>query len=190
MMIKLIVGLGNPGKEYLTHRHNAGFWFVDLLANKLGSEFGSQSKFFGEATESLVGTNKVRLLKPQTFMNCSGKSIQALATYFGIKANEILIAHDELDLSPGKVKIKLGGGHGGHNGLRDAIKSLNTQNFYRLRIGIGHPGTKNEVVDFVLHPPTKKELELIERSIDEAIDVIALLVKGEIEEAMKSLHTN
>ena len=189
-MIKLIVGLGNPGKEYLAHRHNAGFWFVDRLAKKLGSEFGNQSKFFGETAEALVGTKKVRLLKPQTFMNCSGKSIQALAAYFGINANEIVVIHDELDLGPGNIKIKLGGGHGGHNGLRDAIKSLDTQDFYRLRVGIGHPGAKDEVVNFVLSPPTKKELALIGGSIDEAIGVIELLVEGEIEEATKSLHTN
>ena len=189
-MIKLIVGLGNPGKEYLAHRHNVGFWFVDQLAKKLGLEFGSQSKFFGETAETLVGTKKVRLLKPQTFMNCSGKSIQALAAYFGINANEIVVIHDELDLGPGNIKIKLGGGHGGHNGLRDAIKSLDTQDFYRLRVGIGHPGAKDEVVNFVLSPPTKKELALIGGSIDEAIGVIELLVEGEIETAMKNLHTN
>ena len=189
-MIKLIVGLGNPGKEYLAHRHNVGFWFVDQLAKKLSLEFGSQSKFFGETAETLVGKKKVRLLKPQTFMNCSGKSIQALAAYFGINANEILVIHDELDLNPGNIKIKLGGGHGGHNGLRDVIKSLDAQDFYRLRVGIGHPGTKNEVVNFVLSPATKKELALIECCIDEAIGVMGLLVEGEIEEATKSLHTN
>ena len=189
-MIKLIVGLGNPGKEHLAHRHNAGFWFIDWLAKTLESEFSSQSKFFGETAETLVGTRKVRLLKPQTFMNCSGKSIQALAVYFGINANEVLVIHDELDLGPGNIKIKFGGGHGGHNGLRDTIKSLDTQDFYRLRVGIGHPGTKNEVVNFVLSPPTKKELVLVEGCIDEAIGVIELLVEGEMEAAMKNLHTN
>jgi len=189
-MIKLIVGLGNPGKEYETHRHNAGFWLANLLADRLDFKFIKQTKFYGEAADTLIGTTKVWILKPQTFMNHSGKSVQALATYFDIKTNEILVVHDELDLNPGTAKIKFGGGHGGHNGLRDIINALSSQEFYRLRIGIGHPGTKNEVVNFVLHPPSQQELDLIGSGIDDAIGIINLLANDQIEDAMKSLHTN
>ena len=188
-MIKLIAGLGNPGKDYQAHRHNAGFWFIESLANNMDSKFSSQSKFFGETAICLIGTNKVRLLKPTTFMNNSGQSVKALSSYYSIKPKEILVIHDDLDLTPGSVKIKMGGGHGGHNGLKDTINALNTNEFYRLRLGIGHPGSKNEVVDFVLHPPGKTDLALIEQAIKEAMDVIEPLVIGEIEQAMKQLHS-
>ena len=189
-MIKLIIGLGNPGKDYQAHRHNVGFWLLESLANNLNSKFSSQSKFFGETTTCLIGTNKVRLLKPKTFMNNSGQSVKALSSYYNIKAEEILVIHDDLDLTPGSVKIKKGGGHGGHNGLKDTIKALDTNDFYRLRLGIGHPGSKNEVVDFVLHPPGKTDLRLIEQAIKEAMDVIELLASGDFEQAMKQLHTD
>lgn len=189
MAIKLIVGLGNPGKDYQAHRHNAGFWFVEALARQLGVSFSKQSKFFGETCEALLANTKVRFLKPQTFMNCSGQAIQALANYFNIEAEEILVVHDELDLNPGTTKIKKGGGHGGHNGLRDTIKALDCKEFYRLRIGVGHPGNKNEVVNFVLNQPSTKELTLIEDSMDDAIGVINKIVEGKFEEAMKQLHT-
>ncbi len=189
-MIKLIAGLGNPGKDYQAHRHNAGFWFIESLANNLDSKFSSQSKFFGETAICLIGTNKVHLLKPKTFMNNSGQSVKALSSYYNIEPEEILVIHDDLDLTPGSVKIKMGGGHGGHNGLKDTIKALNTSDFYRLRLGIGHPGSKNEVVDFVLHPPGKPALALIEQAIKEAMDIIEPLVIGDIEQAMKQLHTN
>jgi len=188
-MIKLIAGLGNPGKDYQVDRHNAGFWFIESLAKNLNSKFSSQSKFFGETAICLIGTNKVRLLKPTTFMNNSGQSVKALSSYYSIKPKEILVIHDDLDLTPGSVKIKMGGGHGGHNGLKDTIKALETNEFYRLRLGIGHPGSKNEVVDFVLHPPGKTDLALIEQAIKEAMDVIEPLVIGEIEQAMKQLHS-
>jgi len=188
-MIKLIVGLGNPGKDYQAHRHNVGFWFIESLANNLNSKFNSQSKFFGETAICLIGTNKVRLLKPKTFMNNSGQSLKALSSYYNIEPEAILVIHDDLDLTPGSVKIKMGGGHGGHNGLKDTIKALDTNEFYRLRLGIGHPGSKNEVVDFVLHPPGKTDLALIEQAIKEAMDVIEHLVIGNIEQAMKQLHT-
>jgi len=188
-MIKLIAGLGNPGKDYQAHRHNAGFWFIESLANNMDSKFSSQSKFFGETAICLIGTNKVRLLKPKTFMNNSGQSVKALSSYYSIEPEEILVIHDDLDLTPGSVKIKMGGGHGGHNGLKDTINALNTNEFYRLRLGIGHPGSKNEVVDFVLHPPGKTDLALIEQAIKEAMDVIEPLVIGEIEQAMKQLHS-
>ena len=189
MAIKLIVGLGNPGKDYQAHRHNAGFWFVEALAHQLGASFNKQSKFFGETSEALLANTKVRFLKPQTFMNCSGQAIQALANYFNIEAEEILVVHDELDLNPGTTKLKKGGGHGGHNGLRDTIKALDSKEFYRLRIGVGHPGNKNEVVNFVLNQPSTKELALIEDSMGDAISVINQIVEGKFEEAMKQLHT-
>lgn len=189
MAIKLIVGLGNPGKDYQAHRHNAGFWFVEALAHQLGASFNKQSKFFGETSEALLANTKVRFLKPQTFMNCSGQAIQSLANYFNIEAEEILVAHDELDLNPGTTKLKKGGGHGGHNGLRDTIKALDSKEFYRLRIGVGHPGNKNEVVNFVLNQPSTKELTLIEDSMGDAITVISQIVEGKFEEAMKKLHT-
>ncbi|MGE4595034.1 MAG: aminoacyl-tRNA hydrolase [Gammaproteobacteria bacterium] len=189
MAIKLIVGLGNPGKDYQAHRHNAGFWFVEALAHQLGTGFNKQSKFFGETSEALLANTKVRFLKPQTFMNCSGQAIQALANYFNIEAEEILVVHDELDLNPGTTKLKKGGGHSGHNGLRDTIKALDSKEFYRLRIGVGHPGNKNEVVNFVLNQPSTKELALIEDSMGDAISVINQIVEGKFEEAMKQLHT-
>ena len=189
-MIKLIVGLGNPGKDYQAHRHNAGFWFIESLANNLDSKFSSQSKFFGETTTCLIDNNKVRLLKPKTFMNNSGQSVKALSSYYNIGTEELLVIHDDLDLTPGSVKIKMGGGHGGHNGLKDTIKALDTNDFYRLRLGIGHPGSKNEVVDFVLNPPGKSDLMLIEQAIKEAIGVIEPLVSGDIEQAMKQLHSD
>ena len=190
MMIKLIAGLGNPGKDYQAHRHNAGFWFIESLANNLDSKFSSQSKNFGETAICLIGTNKVHLLKPKTFMNNSGQSVKALSSYYNIEPEEILVIHDDLDLTPGSVKIKMGGGHGGHNGLKDTIKALNTSDFYRLRLGIGHPGSKNEVVDFVLTPPGKTDSMLIEQAIKEAMDVIEPLVIGDVEQAMKQLHTD
>ena len=189
-MIKLIAGLGNTGKDYQAHRHNAGFWFIESLVNNLDSKFSSQSKFFGETAICLIGTNKVHLLKPKTFMNNSGQSVKALSSYYNIGAEEILVIHDDLDLTPGSVKIKIGGGHGGHNGLKDTIKALNTSDFYRLRLGIGHPGSKNEVVDFVLTPPGKTDSMLIEQAIKEAMDVIEPLVIGDVEQAMKKLHTD
>jgi PTH1 family peptidyl-tRNA hydrolase len=188
-MIKLIVGLGNPGKEYQGHRHNAGFWLVESLANALDSKFSSQSKFLGEASTINFGSKKVHLLKPQTFMNNSGGSIKSFSSYYNIKPEETLVVHDELDLPVGSVKLKLGGGHGGHNGLRDTIKALDTNDFYRLRMGIGHPGTKNDVVDFVLSSPDSSELKLIEQGMTDASSIIVMLVNGNFEEAMKVLHS-
>ena len=188
-MIKLIVGLGNPGKEYQGHRHNAGFWFVDSLASVLGSKFNGQSKFLGETSTINFGSKKVHLLKPQTFMNNSGGSIKSYSSYYNIEPEEILVIHDELDLPVGSVKLKLGGGHGGHNGLRDTIKALDTNNFYRLRMGIGHPGSKNDVVDFVLNAPASSELKLIEQGMTEASGIIEMLANGDFDKAMKALHS-
>ena len=188
-MIKLIVGLGNPGKNYQEHRHNAGFWFVESLASLNDSKFTSQSKFFGEASDFSLSSKKVFLLKPQTFMNNSGGSIKSFLNYYDISPEETLVVHDELDLPVGVVKLKLGGGHGGHNGLRDIIKALGSKNFYRLRIGIEHPGSKNEVVDYVLNAPSKSELSAIQESMSRASNIVELLVKGSFEDAMKALHT-
>ena len=188
-MIKLIVGLGNPGKDYQEHRHNAGFWFVESLASSKGSNFTSQSKFLGETSSIAFDSNKVFLLKPKTFMNNSGASIKSFLSYYNISPDETLVVHDELDLPIGAVKIKLAGGHGGHNGLRDTIKALNSKDFYRLRIGIAHPGSKDDVVDYVLDAPSKLELSSIEQGMSNAMNIIEMLVNGNFEDAMKALHT-
>ena len=188
-MIKLIVGLGNPGKDYQEHRHNAGFWFVESLASSKGSKFTSQSKFLGETSSIAFDSNKVFLLKPKTFMNNSGASIKSFLSYYNISPDETLVVHDELDLPIGAVKIKLAGGHGGHNGLRDTIKALNSKDFYRLRIGIAHPGSKDDVVDYVLDAPSKFELSSIEQGMSNAMNIIEMLVNGNFEDAMKALHT-
>ncbi len=188
MMIKLIVGLGNPGKDYQLHRHNVGFWFCDALANLFTGSFKKDSKFFGETAQvSIAGTN-VRLLKPGTYMNRSGQSIQSIAKFYQINVDEILVVHDELDINPGIAKIKNSGGHGGHNGLRDTIKALDSKDFYRLRIGIGHPGDKSQVSDFVLHAPNKTEFEQIQSALISSLQVIEDIVKGDIDKAMRSLH--
>lgn len=188
-MIKLIVGLGNPGKEYQGHRHNAGFWFVELLTDGVDAKLSYQSKFLGEVSTSHFGSKKVHLLKPQTFMNNSGGSIKSFLDYYNIKSEEIMVVHDELDLPVGSVKIKLGGGHGGHNGLRNTIKALDTKNFYRLRVGIGRPSTKDDVVDFVLSAPANSEMKLIEQGMADASKIIEMMANGDFEEAMKTLHS-
>ena len=189
MTIKLIVGLGNPGKEYQSHRHNVGFWFVDALANLYGANFKKEAKFFGEVAKANIAGNNVWLLKPNTFMNASGKAISALAKFYQIDVCEVLVVHDELDLNPGTARLKLDGGHGGHNGLRDTIQALSSKVFYRLRIGIGHPGDKSKVSGFVLHAPNKSELEPIQDSLVSALSVIEDVVRGEDEKAMRQLHT-
>jgi len=189
MTIKLIVGLGNPGKEYQSHRHNVGFWFCEALANLYSSTFKKETKFFGDVAQVNICGSPVRLLKPNTFMNRSGQSIQALAKFYQINADEILIVHDELDLDAGVAKLKTEGGHGGHNGLRDTIKALSTKEFNRLRLGIGHPGNKSQVADFVLHAPNKNELQLIQNAMVDALQTIEQVVRGEMDTAMKNLHT-
>lgn len=186
--IKLIVGLGNPGDKYEATRHNAGFWWVDQLAAASNSKLALDAKFFGIAGK-LSPTPDVWLLKPTTFMNASGKAVAALANYYKISPAEILVVHDELDLPPDTVKLKKGGGHGGHNGLKDITAALGTADFWRLRLGIGHPGDRNEVVNFVLKPPTKDEQAAINRCIDDSVNVTNLLLNGEFESAMLKLHT-
>ena len=186
--IKLIVGLGNPGKEYEATRHNAGFWWVDQVCAETGSKLNLEAKFFGQAGK-LHGASEVWLLKPTTFMNVSGRAVGAIAKFYKIAPDEVLVIHDELDLPPGTVKLKKGGGHGGHNGLKDITAQLGTPDFWRLRIGIGHPGDKSQVANFVLHAPTRDEQALIEQNIDQSTTLLPLLLQGKFEEAMLKLHT-
>jgi len=188
--IKLIVGLGNPGPEYHNTRHNAGEWFVNQLANRYNSPLSVQSKFFGKTSRIYIGTNDVHLLVPSTFMNLSGKSVGSMANFYKIEPEEILVAHDELDIDPGTARIKKGGGHGGHNGLRDIIKQLgNSKDFYRLRIGIGHPGDKSQVSNYVLSKASGSDQQKIDYAIDEAERVIEELIKGNLDKAQHQLHS-
>jgi PTH1 family peptidyl-tRNA hydrolase len=187
--LRLIVGLGNPGPEHARTRHNAGFRFVDLLAEKEGVRFGLESKLFGETAKVHVGGEPVWLLKPSTYMNLSGKSVTAALRYWKIAPEEALLAHDELDLAPGTARIKFDGGHGGQNGLRDTMQLLGHGKFHRLRIGIGHPGHKDKVTGWVLGKPGKDDEILIGRAIDDAIEVLPLAVAGNFMDAMTRLHT-
>lgn len=185
--IKLIVGLGNPGEKYEKTRHNAGFWFVDLVAAQTNSKLALDAKMFGLVGKLNPHADKW-LLKPTTFMNASGKAVAALANYYKILPSEILVAHDELDLQPGTAKLKLGGGRSG-NGIKDIIAALGTEDFWRLRIGIGHPGDKNEVVNYVLKAPTKQESDALEANIHAASGVVPFLLAGDFDAAMLKLHT-
>jgi peptidyl-tRNA hydrolase, PTH1 family len=187
--IKLIVGLGNPGAQYAGTRHNAGFWWVEEFARAHGATFRAESKFHGLVARVTLHGREVHLMMPQTFMNVSGRAVVALALYFKILPDEILVVHDELDLPPGSAKLKLGGGHGGHNGLKDIIAHLSTKDFWRLRIGIGHPGERSEVSNFVLNPPRKEEQVLIDRAMERAQEVAPLVVEGKLEAAMLKLHS-
>lgn len=187
--VKLIVGLGNPGQQYVQTRHNAGFWFVEDVARQYGVQFRPETKFLGEAARVQSSGVDAWLLKPMTYMNRSGQSIQALAKFYKIAPEEILVVHDELDLEPGVARLKKGGGHGGHNGLRDTIAALGTKEFQRLRLGIGHPGSSKQVVDYVLKAPSKTELTAIETAIDEAGRVLPDVLGGKMEKAMNQLHT-
>ncbi|MHC9084753.1 aminoacyl-tRNA hydrolase [Luteimonas sp. RIT-PG2_3] len=187
--LRLIVGLGNPGPEHARTRHNAGFRFVDVLADKAGARFGLESKLFGETAKIEVAGQSIWLLKPATFMNLSGKSVTAALRYWKIEPEQALLAHDELDLAPGVARLKFDGGHGGQNGLRDTIQLLGHGRFHRLRIGIGHPGHKDRVTGWVLGRPGNDDEILIGRAIDDAIDVLPLAVKGNVMDAMTRLHT-
>lgn len=187
--LRLIVGLGNPGADYVRTRHNAGFWFIDALADWAGARFGLESKLFGETAKIEIGGHAVWLLKPVTFMNASGKSITAAQRYFKIAPEETLVAHDELDLPPGTARLKFDGGHGGQNGLRDTIALLGHGRFHRLRLGIGHPGHKDHVTSWVLGRPGKADDAAIRQAIADALDVLPLAAAGEMNEAMKRLHT-
>lgn len=187
--LRLIAGLGNPGAEYAQTRHNAGFWWLDKLARSFAASLKPEPRF-----QALVGRvplpgGEILLAAPQTFMNASGRALGALAHFFKIPPEQILVVHDELDLMPGTVKLKFGGGHGGHNGLKDIKRVLGSAEFWRLRIGIGHPGERAAVVDYVLHAPRREESELIEDAIDMSLAVAPQIMRGEMEAAMLKLHT-
>lgn len=187
--IRLFVGLGNPGPEYEATRHNAGFWWLDEVARATGARLSAEAKFFGLAGRMKSGAHEAWLLKPTTFMNASGRSVAALARFYKIAPEEILVIHDELDLLPGSAKIKKGGGNGGHNGLKDISAQLGTPDYWRLRLGIGHPGEKSAVVNFVLHEPSRDEANLIQDNIDESARLLPMLLEGSMEAAMLKLHT-
>ena len=187
--IKLIAGLGNPGKEYEGTRHNAGFWWIEEFARTHGGTFKAESKFHGLVARSKINGKEILLLKPQTFMNASGRAVAALAQFYKITAAEILVVHDELDLPPGSAKLKFGGGPGGHNGLKDMIAHFNTRDFWRLRIGIGHPGEREDVVGYVLRAPRREEMTLMEQAMQRAQDVAPLIIDGKQEAAMLKLHS-
>ena len=189
--MKLVVGLGNPGAKYEKTRHNAGFWWVDQLAGVTRASFKRESRFQGSSAKA-AGGDELWLLKPETFMNLSGQAVVALANYYKIAARDIVVAHDELDLPAGGVKLKFGGGLGGHNGLKSIAQCLDTQDFWRLRIGIGHPRdqqAEREVIDYVLHAPGKDEQTAIDDAINRALNVWPQMVAGKMEEAMLKLHT-
>ena len=193
MPIRLIVGLGNPGPEYEQTRHNAGFWLVDNLANSLpGTRLQRDSRYNAMLEKTSIAGKEVWLLEPLTFMNRSGQSVGALARFFKIAAEEVLVVHDELDLMPGIARLKKGGSAGGHNGLKDITAALGTQDYWRLRLGIGHPRTlslQQQVADFVLHRPRREDQELIEQAIDKSLQVMPLIVEGKFEAATMKLHT-
>ncbi|GIX35263.1 MAG: peptidyl-tRNA hydrolase [Lysobacteraceae bacterium] len=188
-MFRLIVGLGNPGPEHAAQRHNVGFWFVDALAADAGERFGAESKLFGESARVRLAGHDLRLLKPSTFMNRSGRSVQAALHYWKIDPERMLVVHDELDLPPGVARFKFDGGHGGQNGLRDIIASLGHGRFHRLRLGIGHPGHKDRVTGWVLGRPGRDDEAAMLRAIEDARSVLPLALEGRLDEAMKRLHT-
>lgn len=188
--IRLIVGLGNPGREYETTRHNVGFAWVDELAREQKLGFKSESKFHGLTARGQLHGHEVLLLKPQTFMNASGRSVGALVQFYKIEPAEMLVVHDELDLPPGVARLKMGGGHGGHNGLKDIIAHLDSRDFWRLRIGIGHPGDRVEVANYVLNDPRREERELIDEAMRKAQGIAHLVIEGKTEAAMLKLHSS
>jgi PTH1 family peptidyl-tRNA hydrolase len=186
--LQIIAGLGNPGPEHRLTRHNAGFWFVDALAGSVGAQFRSHARYHGEVCRlSLAGRDLV-LLKPQTYMNRSGRSVRALLDYMKAPVAELLVVHDELDLPPGTARFKLGGGHGGHNGLRDTVTHCGPD-FWRLRLGIGHPGDKSQVIDYVLQRARPLDEEALLQSIDAALQVLPVFLQDGAEKAMHALHS-
>lgn len=189
-MIKLFVGLGNPGPDYEATRHNAGFWWTDALARELKVSPVLDKNYHGRVARTTVGGQTVWLLEPLTFMNVSGKSVAALARFFKINSDEILVAHDELDIVPGQAKLKFGGSHAGHNGLRDIHAQLGTGGYWRLRIGVGHPGVKAEVINWVLKKPSQEHRVAIEDSIARSLKAVPALLAGEMEKATMLIHTS
>jgi PTH1 family peptidyl-tRNA hydrolase len=193
MPIRLVVGLGNPGREYEQTRHNAGFWFIDSLALKASAPaLKKESRFHALVCRARIASQDIWLMEPQTYMNLSGRAVGSLAHFYKISADEILVIHDELDIAPGVARLKKGGSTGGHRGLNDIVSAVGTQDFWRLRLGIGHPRTINPkmtVIDYVLQSPGSEERILINDSIDRGLDVISLLCEGKFDAAMKELHT-
>ncbi len=189
-MIRLFVGLGNPGPDYEATRHNAGFWWIDALSRQLNAPLSMDKSYFGRVARTNVNGQSVWLLQPQTFMNLSGKSLAALANFFKIAPQEILVAHDELDIVPGEAKIKLGGGHAGHNGLRDIHAQLGTDQYWRLRLGVGHPGDRAEVIHWVLKKPSLDHRIAIDQAIDRALKAAPCFLSGDMAQAMHLVHTS
>ncbi|MBL0422108.1 aminoacyl-tRNA hydrolase [Ramlibacter sp. AW1] len=189
-MIKLFVGLGNPGPGYEGTRHNAGFWWVDALARELRLDLVNERGFQGLAARGNIHGHTLWLLEPQTFMNLSGRSVAALARFYKIAPEQVLVVHDELDVPPGQAKLKFGGGHGGHNGLRDIHAQLGTADYWRLRLGIGHPGVKSEVTDWVLKKPAPEQRTAIEDCIDRTLKAFPAMVAGEMDKATLLVHTH
>ncbi|MCE9633643.1 MAG: aminoacyl-tRNA hydrolase [Methylophilales bacterium] len=187
MGIQLIVGLGNPGAEYEATRHNAGFWWVESIARANNVQLSQESKFFGRVAR--LKSPEVWLLTPSTFMNASGQSVGTLARFYRIAPESILVVHDELDLETGVAKLKKGGGHGGHNGLKDIAAHLGSNDFWRLRLGISHPGDAKDVINYVLHKPSREEFVLIDSAIENTAGLLPLLLAGDFETAMLKLHT-
>jgi len=188
--VRLIVGLGNPGKDYEQTRHNAGFWFVDEVAREYGVSFRKESKFHGEACRFNAGGKECWLLKPATFMNRSGQAVAAIAAYYRISPENILVVHDEIDHDAGSVRLKRGGGHAGHNGLRDIISAIGSKDFLRLRLGVGHPGSKKQVVNYVLGRASGEDAEKIRQAIGRGMQAIELLLSGKEQIAMNQLHSD
>lgn len=188
-VVQLIAGLGNPGSKYEATRHNVGFWFVDQLARSKGASFHQEKKFHGDACSLTLDGNNVWLLKPMTYMNNSGQAVRALAQFYKIPAEAILVVHDELDIPPGALRLKQDGGHGGHNGLRDIISQLGSKAFQRLRVGIGHPGSSRDVVNYVLSRPGGNEQSEIEQALQDAMHYLPMIVGGEAQKAMNHLHS-
>lgn len=188
-MIKLFVGLGNPGPEYEGTRHNVGFWWIDALARQLKLNLSPERGYFGLVARASIHGRGLWLLEPQTFMNASGKSVAALARFYKIAPEEILVVHDELDFPPGQVRLKRGGSHGGHNGLRDIHAQLGASDYWRLRIGIGHPGAKAEVIHWVLGRPSPDQRRLIEGAIDHALAAFPELAGGPMDKASQHINT-
>ena len=187
--IRLIVGLGNPGREYESTRHNVGFRWVDELAREHKLSFNNEAKFHSLTARGSLHGHELWLLKPQTFMNVSGRAVGALAQFYKITPAEMLVVHDELDLPPGVARLKVGGGHGGHNGLKDIIAHLGTKDFWRLRLGIGHPGEREEVSNYVLNQARRDESELIDEAMQRSLAIANLVIEGKTEAAMLKLHS-
>ena len=188
-MIKLFVGLGNPGPDYAGTRHNAGFWWIDELARELKVSLNMDKSYHGYVARTTVGGHTIWLLQPQTFMNLSGKSVASLAKFFKIAPEEILVAHDELDIAPGQMKVKFGGSHAGHNGLRDIHAQLGSADYWRLRIGVGHPGVKSEVINWVLKKPSLDHRIAIDQAITRSLKAVPDMISGDMDKATMLIHT-